>query len=137
MAPEHKVARGDSRRAWGCQASRPSPRVCASGITAFGPVSGAPSPRPRARPAARDLEGPRVLERAPAFHDASAIMQAVVLAGRLATRMRPHTLTLHKWILPVAGRPFVDCQIELFVAAGLRDVVMCVAHLGEQIRAHV
>jgi MurNAc alpha-1-phosphate uridylyltransferase len=64
-------------------------------------------------------------------------MQAVVLAGGLATRMRPHTLTVPKSMLPVAGRPFVDWQIERLVAAGLRDVVMCVAHLGEQIRAHV
>jgi MurNAc alpha-1-phosphate uridylyltransferase len=64
-------------------------------------------------------------------------MQAVVLAGGLATRMRPHTLTVPKSLLPVAGRPFVDWQLERLVAAGLPDVVMCVAHLGEQIRAHV
>jgi MurNAc alpha-1-phosphate uridylyltransferase len=64
-------------------------------------------------------------------------MQAVVLAGGLATRMRPQTLTVPKSMLPVAGRPFVDWQLERLVSAGLRDVVMCVAHLGEQIRAHV
>jgi len=64
-------------------------------------------------------------------------MQAVVLAGGLATRMRPHTLTVPKSMLPVAGRPFVDWQLERLVADGLRDVVMCVAHLGDQIRAHV
>jgi MurNAc alpha-1-phosphate uridylyltransferase len=64
-------------------------------------------------------------------------MQAVVLAGGLATRMRPHTLTVPKSMLLVAGRPFVDWQLERLVAAGLRDVVMCVAHLGERIRAHV
>jgi NDP-sugar pyrophosphorylase family protein len=64
-------------------------------------------------------------------------MQAVVLAGGLATRMRPQTLTVPKAMLPVAGRPFVDWQLERLVQAGLRDVVMCVAHLGEQIRAHV
>lgn len=64
-------------------------------------------------------------------------MQAVVLAGGLATRMRPHTLTVPKAMLPVAGRPFVDWQLERLVAAGLRDVVMCIAHLGEQIRDHV
>jgi MurNAc alpha-1-phosphate uridylyltransferase len=51
--------------------------------------------------------------------------------------MRPHTLTMPKSMLPVAGRPFVDWQIERLVQAGLCDVVMCVAHLGHQIRAHV
>ncbi len=64
-------------------------------------------------------------------------MQAVVLAGGLATRMRPHTLTVPKSMLEVAGRPFVEWQLERLAASGLRDVVMCVAHLGEQIRARV
>ena len=64
-------------------------------------------------------------------------MQAVVLAGGLATRMRPHTLTVPKSMLEVAGRPFVEWQLERLGESGLRDVVMCVAHLGEQIRAHV
>ena len=61
----------------------------------------------------------------------------MVLAGGLATRMRPHTLTVPKSMLEVAGRPFVEWQLERLAASGLRDVVMCVAHLGEQIRAHV
>jgi N-acetyl-alpha-D-muramate 1-phosphate uridylyltransferase len=64
-------------------------------------------------------------------------MQAVVLAGGLATRMRPLTETLPKSLLLVAGRPFVDWQLERLVACGIRDVVMCVAHLGDQIRDHV
>jgi len=64
-------------------------------------------------------------------------MQAVVLAGGLATRMRPRTLTVPKSMLEVAGRPFVDWQIERLVASGIADIVMCIAHLGERIREHV
>lgn len=64
-------------------------------------------------------------------------MQAVVLAGGLATRMHPHTLTVPKSMLEVAGRPFVDWQLERLAACGFKSVVMCVAHLGDQIRAHV
>src|SRR5512140_2871048 len=64
-------------------------------------------------------------------------MQAVILAGGLATRMRPRTLTTPKSMLPVAGRPFVDWQLEKLRACGYDDVVMCIAHLGEQISAHV
>jgi N-acetyl-alpha-D-muramate 1-phosphate uridylyltransferase len=60
-----------------------------------------------------------------------------VLAGGLATRMRPLTLTVPKSMLEVAGRPFVDWQLEKLAACGFGDVVMCVAHLGEQIEAHV
>jgi len=60
-----------------------------------------------------------------------------VLAGGLATRMRPQTLTVPKSMLSVAGRPFVDWQLERLAESGFDDVVMCIAHLGEQIRAHV
>jgi NDP-sugar pyrophosphorylase family protein len=68
---------------------------------------------------------------------ASVIPQAVVLAGGLATRMRPHTETVPKSMLEVAGRPFVDWQLELLASAGIREVVICIAHLGNQIRDHV
>ncbi len=64
-------------------------------------------------------------------------MQAVVLAGGLATRMRPRTLTIPKMLLEVGNRPFADLQLETLHAAGYRHVVLCVAHLGEQVRAHV
>lgn len=64
-------------------------------------------------------------------------MQAVVLAGGLATRMRPRTLTVPKVLLEVAGRPFVDWQLELLARCGYRDVLLCVGHLGEQVAAHV
>lgn len=64
-------------------------------------------------------------------------MQVVILAGGLATRMRPLTLTIPKMLLEVGDRPFADLQLERLHAAGYRQVVLCVAHLGEQVRAHV
>jgi N-acetyl-alpha-D-muramate 1-phosphate uridylyltransferase len=51
--------------------------------------------------------------------------------------MHPATLTVPKAMLEVAGRPFVEWQLEMLAASGVRDVVMCVAHLGQQIRDHV
>ena len=64
-------------------------------------------------------------------------MQVVVLSGGLATRMLPRTLTVPKALLEVAGRPFVDWQLELLARCGYRDVLLCVGHLGEQVKAHV
>lgn len=63
--------------------------------------------------------------------------QAVVLAGGLATRMLPRTETVPKSLLEVAGRPFIDWQLARLADSGIRDVVICIAHLGNQIRAHV
>ena len=64
-------------------------------------------------------------------------MQVVVLAGGLATRMRPRTETIPKALLEVAGRPFIDWQFELLARTGASEVVMCVAYLADMIRAHV
>lgn len=64
-------------------------------------------------------------------------MLAVILAGGLATRMRPATISTPKSMLAVCGRPFVDWQLERLAACGYREVVMCVGHLGDAIRAHV
>jgi NDP-sugar pyrophosphorylase family protein len=64
-------------------------------------------------------------------------MQIVVLAGGLATRMRPETEQTPKSLLQVSGRPFVDWQLDRFAASGARSVVMCVGYLGEQIETHV
>ena len=64
-------------------------------------------------------------------------MQAVVLAGGLGTRMHPHTEHVPKSMLEVAGRPFIDWQLELLARSGIRDVVLCIAHLGDLIRTHL
>ena len=59
------------------------------------------------------------------------------MAGGLGTRMRPRTETVPKSMFEVAGRPFVDWQLERIVQAGYERVLLCIGHLGEQIRDHV
>lgn len=63
--------------------------------------------------------------------------QAVILAGGLATRMQPRTLTLPKILLEVGGRPFADLQLEMLAKCNYQRVVICVAFLGDQVRAYV
>lgn len=60
-----------------------------------------------------------------------------VLAGGLATRLGELTRQVPKSLLDVHGRPFLAWQLELFAASGLRDVVLCTGHHGEQIEAWV
>lgn len=56
-----------------------------------------------------------------------------ILAGGLATRMRPLTERVPKVLLDVAGRPFAEHQLRLLRDAGISDVVFCVGHLGEMV----
>jgi NDP-sugar pyrophosphorylase family protein len=58
----------------------------------------------------------------------------VILAGGLATRLRPITETIPKSLVPLAGRPFLAHQLEMLQARRVRRVVMCVGFLGEAIR---
>jgi len=60
-------------------------------------------------------------------------VQVLVLAGGLGTRMRPRTDTMPKALLPVAGRPFAERQVELLVDNGVSDIVFAVAYLGHMI----
>jgi NDP-sugar pyrophosphorylase family protein len=65
-----------------------------------------------------------------------ALIQAVILAGGLGTRMRPLTETVPKSLLAVLGRPFLDHQLELLKQNGIRRFVLLVSYLGELIEEH-
>jgi NDP-sugar pyrophosphorylase family protein len=56
-----------------------------------------------------------------------------ILAGGLATRLRPLTEKIPKALLPVAGRPFLAHQLELLRRQGLRRAVLCLGYLGEMV----
>jgi NDP-sugar pyrophosphorylase family protein len=57
-----------------------------------------------------------------------------ILAGGLATRLRPITEKIPKSLVPVAGKPFLAHQLELLRSRGIRRAVLCVGHLGEMIQ---
>ena len=63
-------------------------------------------------------------------------MQAVILAGGLGTRMRPITETIPKPMIALAGKPFLQHQLELLRDAGIARALLLVAYLGEQIREY-
>lgn len=57
-----------------------------------------------------------------------------ILAGGLATRLRPITEKIPKVLVPVAGRPFLAHQLALLKAQGITRAVLCLGHLGEMVR---
>lgn len=60
-----------------------------------------------------------------------------LLAGGLASRLRPHTLSVPKAMIEVAGEPFIAHQLRLMRREGVAHVVLCVGYLGEQIETFV
>lgn len=65
------------------------------------------------------------------------MLPVVILAGGLATRLRPVSETIPKALVEVAGRPFIDWQLDYLRAQGVEEVVLCVGHLGEQIQQYL
>lgn len=61
------------------------------------------------------------------------MLPVVILAGGLATRLRPITEKIPKSLVEIAGRPFISWQLELLRNAGVSEVVLCTGHLGEMI----
>jgi NDP-sugar pyrophosphorylase family protein len=56
-----------------------------------------------------------------------------LLAGGMATRLRPLTESIPKSLIPVAGEPFIAHQLRLMRREGIEHVVLCVGFLSQQI----
>jgi NDP-sugar pyrophosphorylase family protein len=63
-------------------------------------------------------------------------MRAVILAGGLGTRLRPYTTILPKPLVPVGDRPILEHILRRLHACGVREVDLCVSHLGELIQVY-
>jgi len=62
-----------------------------------------------------------------------ALPAVAILAGGLATRLRPLTETVPKALLEVAGEPFIAHQLRLLAREGVAEAVLCLGYLGEQV----
>lgn len=62
-------------------------------------------------------------------------MKAMILAAGRGERMRPLTDSVPKPLLQVAGKALIEYHLAALARVGIREVVINVAHLGEQIIA--
>lgn len=64
-------------------------------------------------------------------------MEVVILAGGLATRLRPITESIPKSLVEVAGAPFISHQLNYLYRQGLKRVMICTGFLGNMIEDFV
>ena len=65
------------------------------------------------------------------------MLQVVILAGGLATRLRPITNDIPKALVEVCGSPFIDWQLKLLANNGILKVLLCVSHKADLIENFV
>ena len=65
------------------------------------------------------------------------MLPVVLLSGGLATRLRPHTETIPKAMIDVAGKPFIHWQLKQLKEQGIGHVFLCIGYLGEQIEEYI
>jgi NDP-sugar pyrophosphorylase family protein len=63
-------------------------------------------------------------------------MDAIILAAGLGTRLRPHTLTTPKPLLPIQGRPILDWTLGA-LPRSVERVIVVVNYLAEQIESYL
>ena len=65
------------------------------------------------------------------------MLPVIILAGGLATRLRPITEKIPKSLVEINGRPFLDHQMRLLATNGVTKAVLSVAYRGEMIEEYL
>ena len=63
----------------------------------------------------------------------NVLYPVVIIAGGLATRLRPLTEKMPKSLVDINGEPFIAHQLRQLKQQGVEEVVLCLGFLGEQV----
>ncbi len=64
-------------------------------------------------------------------------MKAIIPVAGIGSRLRPHTHTQPKSLIPVAGKPILAHIIDNLVDWGINDFVFVIGYMGEKIEEYV
>jgi NDP-sugar pyrophosphorylase family protein len=64
-------------------------------------------------------------------------MKAMLFAAGEGQRLRPLTARIPKPLVPVAGRPMIEYPLLLLGHYGIKNIIINLHHLGDQVEAHL
>ena len=64
-------------------------------------------------------------------------MKAIIPVAGIGTRLRPHTHTVPKALVPVAGKPIVGHILEELEPLGIKEVVLVTGYMGDRVKSYV
>jgi glucose-1-phosphate thymidylyltransferase len=64
-------------------------------------------------------------------------MKAIIPVAGAGTKLRPHTYTQPKALIPLAGKTILSFIVDQFVEAGINEFVFIIGYLGDKIQDYV
>lgn len=64
-------------------------------------------------------------------------MKAIIPVAGIGSRLKPHTHTQPKSLIPVAGKPILGHIMDKLCASGINEFVFIIGHLGDKIEQYI
>lgn len=64
-------------------------------------------------------------------------MKAIIPVAGIGSRLKAHTTTQPKSLIPVAGKPILGHIVDTLIAAGITDFVFIIGYLGDKIEQYI
>ncbi|MDN4166786.1 sugar phosphate nucleotidyltransferase [Cytophagales bacterium LB-30] len=64
-------------------------------------------------------------------------MKAIIPVAGIGTRLRPHTHTQPKALVPVAGKPIIGHIIDILVEGGIKDFIFITGYLAPKVESYI
>src|SRR5215207_3573888 len=64
-------------------------------------------------------------------------MKIIIPVAGIGSRLRPHTHTQPKALVPVAGKPILSHIVDNLINAGIKDFIFIVGYLGDKIEDYL
>ena len=64
-------------------------------------------------------------------------MKAIIPVAGAGTKLRPHTYTQPKALIPLAGKTILSINVDQLYEAGIKEFVFIVGYLGEKIQDYI
>jgi glucose-1-phosphate thymidylyltransferase len=70
------------------------------------------------------------------IHTQSVHMRAIIPVAGVGSRLRPHTFSIPKVLLNVAGKPIIGHILDKIIEAGINEATIIVGYLGSMIKEY-
>jgi len=61
-------------------------------------------------------------------------MKAIIPVAGAGTKLRPHTYTQPKALIPLAGKTILSIIVDQLKDAGIKDFIFIIGYLGDKIQ---